>query len=257
MEDPPMSAAPQIDPEVRSFVARRHKLLIDGRFVDAVSGKTFPSYDPATGEVLYIRMAALTNDAGLDGMAAAALTALNDFSTEEEPPVNETLKKLLAAIGLADTASEADALSAVTALKAKADSADGLTTQVAALKAANPDPAKFVPVETMQSLQTQVASLTARLNNGEVTEVVDAALTAGKLLPAQKEWAVELGKSNLAALKAYVEKTPAIVALGGMQSDGKDPGKDKGVAALTAEEAAVAAQFGISHDDFLKGKAAA
>ncbi len=47
-----MSAAPQIDPEVQSFVARRHKLLIDGRFVDAASGKTFPSYDPATGEVL-------------------------------------------------------------------------------------------------------------------------------------------------------------------------------------------------------------
>jgi phenylacetaldehyde dehydrogenase len=47
-----MSAAPQIDPEVRSFVARRHKLLIDGRFVDAASGRTFPTYDPATGEVL-------------------------------------------------------------------------------------------------------------------------------------------------------------------------------------------------------------
>jgi len=47
-----MSAAPEIQPEVRSFVARRHPLLIDGRFVEAASGKTFPSYDPATGEVL-------------------------------------------------------------------------------------------------------------------------------------------------------------------------------------------------------------
>ncbi len=51
-----MSAAPQIgsevSSEVRSFVARRHEMLIDGRFVPAASGKTFPSYDPATGEVL-------------------------------------------------------------------------------------------------------------------------------------------------------------------------------------------------------------
>ena len=47
-----MSAAPEIQPEVESFVARRHQMLIDGRFVAAASGKTFPSYDPATGEVL-------------------------------------------------------------------------------------------------------------------------------------------------------------------------------------------------------------
>jgi phenylacetaldehyde dehydrogenase len=47
-----MAAALEIQPEVKEFVARRHKLLIDGRWVDAASGKTFPSYDPATGEVL-------------------------------------------------------------------------------------------------------------------------------------------------------------------------------------------------------------
>jgi phenylacetaldehyde dehydrogenase len=47
-----MSAAAQMQPEVRSFVTRRHKMLIDGRFVDAASGKTFPTYDPATGEIL-------------------------------------------------------------------------------------------------------------------------------------------------------------------------------------------------------------
>jgi phenylacetaldehyde dehydrogenase len=47
-----MSAAPVLEPAVRSFVARRHQMLIDGRWVDAASGKTFPTYDPATGEVL-------------------------------------------------------------------------------------------------------------------------------------------------------------------------------------------------------------
>ena len=47
-----MSAAPEIRSEVRSFVARPRPMLIDGKWVDAASGKTFPSYDPATGEVL-------------------------------------------------------------------------------------------------------------------------------------------------------------------------------------------------------------
>jgi len=209
-------------------------------------------YDRATGEVLDLRMAALTNNPGLHGMAAVALTALNDFSTEEDPPVNETLKKLLAALGLAENTGEAEAVSAAVALKAKADSADGLNTQVAALKAQSPDPAKFVPVETMQQLQTQVASLTSRLNDGEVADVVEAALTAGKLLPAQKEWAVELGKSNLAALKSYVEKTPAIAALGGMQSDGKDLG-GKGNQS-TGADLAVMKALGLTAEQFATGK---
>jgi phenylacetaldehyde dehydrogenase len=46
-----MSAA-AIRPEVRSFVDANRKLLIDGHFVEAASGKTFETYDPATGDVL-------------------------------------------------------------------------------------------------------------------------------------------------------------------------------------------------------------
>jgi len=37
---------------VTSFVTRRHKMLINGKWVEAASGKTFPTYNPATGEVL-------------------------------------------------------------------------------------------------------------------------------------------------------------------------------------------------------------
>jgi len=46
-----MSTAP-IHPTVQSFVTRKLPMLVDGRFVDAASGKTFETYDPATGEVL-------------------------------------------------------------------------------------------------------------------------------------------------------------------------------------------------------------
>jgi len=38
--------------KVTSFVSRKHKMLINGKWVDSASGKTFPTYDPATGEVL-------------------------------------------------------------------------------------------------------------------------------------------------------------------------------------------------------------
>ena len=42
----------RLDKRVTSFVKERRKLLIDGQWVDAASGKTFPVENPATGEVI-------------------------------------------------------------------------------------------------------------------------------------------------------------------------------------------------------------
>ena len=47
-----VATAPSIDPNVANFVARKQKMLINGKWVEAASGKTFPTYNPATGEVL-------------------------------------------------------------------------------------------------------------------------------------------------------------------------------------------------------------
>ena len=42
----------QPEEKVSNFVSRTHKMLINGKWVEALSGKTFPTYNPATGEVL-------------------------------------------------------------------------------------------------------------------------------------------------------------------------------------------------------------
>src|ERR1700723_2067427 len=42
----------QMDPKVSGYVGKSHKMLINGKWMDAASGKTFPTYNPATGEVL-------------------------------------------------------------------------------------------------------------------------------------------------------------------------------------------------------------
>jgi len=42
----------QPEERVSNFVSRTHKMLINGKWVEALSGKTFPTYNPATGEVL-------------------------------------------------------------------------------------------------------------------------------------------------------------------------------------------------------------
>lgn len=212
----------------------------------------FP-YQEGTGNVLSLFHVALTNDAGLD-LPAVALSAANDFSTEEEPQVNETLKKLLAALGLAEATSEADALGAVAALSAKAKDADELSVKLAAMGAVgSPDPSKFVSVDVMANLQTQLAALTAEVSGTKVAQLVATAIEGGKLLPVQKDWAIELGKTNLGALTSYLEKTPALAALAGQQSDGVRVGE--AVVALTSTDTKVAQMLGLSNEEFAASKA--
>lgn len=47
-----IATSPAIHPRAASFVAKQGKLLINNQWTDAASGKSFPTYNPATGEVL-------------------------------------------------------------------------------------------------------------------------------------------------------------------------------------------------------------
>jgi len=43
---------PQLNKHVLEFLSKPRKMLVDGQWVDAISSKTFETYNPATGEVL-------------------------------------------------------------------------------------------------------------------------------------------------------------------------------------------------------------
>ncbi len=47
-----IAVSPQIHPQVADFIDKPRKMLIDGKWVNSISGKTFPTYNPATGEIL-------------------------------------------------------------------------------------------------------------------------------------------------------------------------------------------------------------
>jgi len=234
---------PQWSPRARGYIADD-----EYKYISPVI-----SYDTATGAVLDIRMVALSNFVGIAGMSEVALTALcgdtNDFSTEEVPHM---LKKLLAAIGLAETASEAEALGAIAALTAKADSVASLQEKVTALTAQGTD---SKAQDAMLAMQTQVAALTASINEAHVKKIVADARAVGKLVADQEEWALDLGKTNLASLTAYIEKAQPIVALQGLQTNGNPPaGAGQRDAALTATDEKVMAQFGLSKDEYVANR---
>jgi len=68
-----MSAAAEsvaISPETQAFLDRQHKLFINGQWVDAQSGETFPVIDPATeAQIATIQLA---NEKDIDNAVAAA-----------------------------------------------------------------------------------------------------------------------------------------------------------------------------------------
>jgi phenylacetaldehyde dehydrogenase len=47
-----IAVSPQIHPQVAEFIEKPRKMLINGNWVNSISGKTFPTYNPSTGEVL-------------------------------------------------------------------------------------------------------------------------------------------------------------------------------------------------------------
>ncbi len=215
-------------------------------------------FDTETGAVQELLMAAITNNPGIDGMDAvvAARFLASTSQPDQETEMPETLKKLLAGLGLQESATEAEAVAALSALTARAAGADGLASEVAALKAAGPDPAKYAPVAVMKSLQDQVAALTAQVNGRELDELVGGALQQGKLLPPQEAWARDLGARDVASLKLFVANAAPNPALTGTQTGGRDPGAGGGEG-LSETDLAVCKAMGLAHKDFLAARAAA
>lgn len=208
-------------------------------------------FDRKTGAVLSIQMAALTNYPALDGHSDLAARAAAKFTIEEEELMDP--KKLRELLGLAEADGDDKVVAAIAALKAKADSADVKDTEIATLKGSvgKVDPAKYVPLASFEALKTEVVALQAKQTTDDVDALVAQGLTDGKLLPAQEEWAKELGTSNIAALKGYLGKTPAIAALKGTQTKGKAPdGSETGD--LSEEELAVCKNLGLTAEEYKK-----
>lgn len=211
--------------------------------------------DDDTGEVQGVLLAALVNHPALLGMDPVVAQLATQFTTQE--PSMTLLEQLIASLGISKESKEADVLAAVTALKAQTTTKPSLPTALAtalnlqagageaeALSAITalktPDVAT---AQAMTALQGQIATLTAQLQGDQLTKLVDDAITANKLVPAQREWALGFGKRDLAALQGFIASAPVIPGLGG-QSQG-DPSKGATTHALTTEQTAIATQLGL------------
>lgn len=231
-------------------------------------------YLPGSGEVVGLMMAALTNYAAIDGLnglsqrAAARFDFAQHTNTpatqpEDTPVKHADLVNLLGLKPEADDAAVTAALKAAStaqtelaALRTELELADDDEPKaaIAALKANafKADPSHYVPTKVVEDLKVEIAALKAGQTQTEVDALVKQGLDDGKLLPAQKEWAEDVGNDNVAALKTYLKKTPAIAALKGNQSNGKPPAGDDEGGALSDSQIAICKATGVSVADYRK-----
>jgi phage I-like protein len=163
---------------------------------------------------------------------------VNTLPTEDKSMA--TTAALNGELGLSDSATTDDVITAIAALKAKAD--------------APPDPARFVPIDVFNELQGKLAALSGQSLDDRVEKLIEDAVNAGKVIgPKDKKWLTDLGKNDLAALQGALDSRQPLAALAGMQSEGKAPpaASDE----LTDAERKVCAQMQIDPAAFKQARA--
>jgi len=198
-------------------------------------------YNPTTGEVTGLLMAALVNYPALDGLNDLAAAHFILQPTQAlSMDIDELIERLRYLLNLPTLATDADILAEIDKLKSliEKDIADDATettseslsvqlaqsqTAQADLSAQLQDPEHFVPAAVVAALQTELADLSALVKAENISKLINPALADGRLSPAQKDWALALGESHLESLAAFLESAQPIAALTGTQTKGLAP----------------------------------
>ena len=122
---------------------------------------------------------------------------------------------------------------------------------------ADPDPAKFVPMESFTALQTQFASLQKDVGDSKVDAALQLARDEGKLVPADEGWVRNLASRDMDGFEAWRKTAPVRVDVSGQrQLAGKVPPAKTAADGLDALERQVASKMGVTQEDFLKTRTA-
>jgi phage I-like protein len=216
-------------------------------------------FDKDTGAVTDLKHFALTNDPGLDCLQplVAALSQRFSLDPSLDPkhnlPKELPMNRILAALGLVASATEDTALTALSTLQGQAAQATGKDAEIAALKANQFDPTKHIPLSEHTKVAEQLAALKATADAAEQETLVTAALADCRILPANEAY---WRGQPLAVLTAFLKDAKPLVALKGMQTNGKAPDGDPTKTSLSAEELAVCKTTGLTPEQFTAAKGA-
>lgn len=204
-----------------------------------VRGKKYRYYSPAFFNTADAQVTRLSS-AGLTNKPNLYLPALNSENTMTVPVQIATV------LGLAATASVDDAVSAIQTIQSN--------EKVALNRAQNPDLSKFIPVETHQLALNRAETAESRLkelDDKTATSLVDDAVTAGKVAPANREMYLALCRTEEGRQQftAFMQTAPVLV-----NADPTKGKENKGQAELTETELAMCRSMGLTKEEFLAAK---
>lgn len=194
------------------------------------------------GNITEILRAALTNNPNLDN------PALN--SAQETAEEKNMDKELCAALGIVETATVEDALSAIEKLKTELNGAQNKSVDLVAY-APRADLAAMQ--QRAEKAEKELAELNAANLKAKATAAVEQAVKDGKIAPASKTEYLELcaSEDGFAKFEKIMAATPSIV--GGMQVPNQTPANAENIE-LNAAEKEWVSTMGYSEEDWKKNQ---
>lgn len=138
---------------------------------------------------------------------------------------------------------------------------DDLTAEPGAARhrasAASPDPARYVTVAQFQKVISELNRLRAQSARERAVHAVDDAIKMGKLIPAQRQWAISYCQADVHGFTAFVARQPVVFGAGARNGAGvftsHAPSRG-GASALSGNETAICVQLGLSAEAYLRRK---
>ena len=201
-------------------------------------------FDAKDGSVTRLLRAGLTNNPNLHltAIAASHTTAADAKDQRMEFPIQE-LRELL---NLDGDASVAEVVAKVRDLR-NAGNAAGPATG-----AHSHDPAHYVAIAEFERTLTELNALKADRARERAAHTVEEAIRAGKIVPAQREWAIAYCAADARGFQLFAAKQPSLV--GDNLGLSGEPPIDRRGGGLNPAELAICAQLGLKHSEFVRRK---
>ncbi|MBF6559127.1 MAG: hypothetical protein IVW56_02470 [Candidatus Binataceae bacterium] len=259
---------------IREFAARRGALW--GRVewtrpgAEAVATHQYRYISPVfeyakDGNVIRVLRAALTNNPNLYLTAIAARVAREQREMagkqSEDADANAILTQNLSTalctlLGLDEDASSEEIVEKIERLLAETPK-DTAASQVKRSGTQAADLAHYVPMAEFERALSELNNLRAKHARERAEHRVESAMKAGKIAPAQREWAIAYCQSDAEAFDHFVKRQPALIAglsgpgSGERRSDESEANRmPHARVVLTRTEAAVCVRLGIRVEEY-------
>jgi phage I-like protein len=199
--------------------------------------------------------------------------AAADREDQEDTVMNDLEAQVRELLGLGEEATADEIISEVRTLLLKggredsdgvAEAEGGIAHSAAGETIA--DPARYVPIAQFESALTELNRMRAARARERAGFRVDAAMKAGKIVPAQREWAIAYCQANLHGFDEFVARQPAVITgiapgfegepvAGRISYNDREEATGEGSRvgiALTRTELTVCARLGLRPQDYLR-----